>query len=433
MDDLRGIEELLVSRIGIEPASFGSQIIARAVKHRSKSLGLNGAAAYEQRLRQSEAELQELIEEVVVPESWFFRDDQPFQYLAGFAHVGWCDNSEREPLRILSLACASGEEPYSIAILLRDLGLSPQRFQIDAIDVSARRLAIARRGVYSANAFRGPNRKYGMRHFHKRAHGYELDYSIRSIVRFRQANVLDPGLLEESPPYNAVFCRNLLIYLGARARSVAMVAIDRLLAGDGILCIGHADPLQSSNPGLRFETVGDPSTFTFRRAPRCNINLPELPQIESPVPSLGALERSPAGTMRWPPLPIASAAETASNLALSTNSPASQIDSPSLLDQAAELANRGKFSEALAACRRHMQHRGASPSAFFLMGMICQATGDRRGAEEHFQKTLYLDPGHDDALLALALLAERRGDPSGAASFRRRAQRLAAVRAKRGD
>jgi chemotaxis protein methyltransferase WspC len=97
--------------------------------------------------------------------------------------------------------------------------------------------------------------------------------------------------------------------------------------------------------------------------------------------------------------------------------------SPSLLEQAAELANRSRYDEAIAACERHLRLKGPGAPAYYLMGMIRQAAGDRRGAEECFHKTIYLDPRHDEALLALALLAERRGDRAAAAGFRRRAHR----------
>ena len=106
------------------------------------------------------------------------------------------------------------------------------------------------------------------------------------------------------------------------------------------------------------------------------------------------------------------------------------VEPLSLLDQAAELANQGRFDEAIAACERHLQQKGPTASAYYLMGMICQAAGDRRRAEDCFRKAVYLDPRHDEALLALALLAERRGDHEAAAGFRRRAERIATMTAE---
>ena len=148
--ELSGIEGLLASRIGLDPVSVGSPLILRTARQRMKELGLDDLGAYERQVRQSEPELQALIEEVVVSESWFFRDERPFQWFREYVRARWLDDPLRPPFRVLSLPCAGGEEPYSIAMTLRDLGLPARRFQIDAVDISARRLAIARRGVYSA-------------------------------------------------------------------------------------------------------------------------------------------------------------------------------------------------------------------------------------------------------------------------------------------
>ena len=109
----------------------------------------------------------------------------------------------------------------------------------------------------------------------------------------------------------------------------------------------------------------------------------------------------------------------------------SPVNEPPLLDQAAELANQGRFNDAVAACERHLRLKGFSPPAYYLMGMIFQAAGNRPRAEECFHKAVYLDPMHDEALLALALLAERRGDHDAAIGFRRRAERSMTMSRKR--
>ena len=117
------------------------------------------------RVHSSELELQALIEEVVVSESWFFRDERPFDCLREYIRKRWLDNPLQPPVRVLSLACAGGEEPYSIAMVLQDLGLPARRFEIDAVDISNRGLAVARRGVYSLNAFRGVDADFRARYF----------------------------------------------------------------------------------------------------------------------------------------------------------------------------------------------------------------------------------------------------------------------------
>ncbi len=94
-----------------------------------------------------------------------------------------------------------------------------------------------------------------------------------------------------------------------------------------------------------------------------------------------------------------------------------------LLDRASQLANLGRPDEAVALCEQVVRQQGPNALAYYLMGVNNQSVGNRTRGEECFQKAVYLDPGHDEALLALALSAERRGDAAAAAGFRRRAER----------
>jgi chemotaxis protein methyltransferase WspC len=429
--DLRGIEALLASRIGLDPISVGSRLISRAAHKRMKELGLGDMAAYESRVRQSEPELQSLIEEVIVPESWFFRDDRPFQWFRDYVCAKWLSDALRPPLRILSLPCAGGEEPYSIAMTLNDLGLPDYRFFIDGIDISAHRLEIARRGIYSANAFRGSDLSFRARYFRELEGAYELDATIRSKVHFAHASVLDPNLLYGSPPYDIVFCRNLLIYLDTAARVRVLTAIERILKRDGILFIGHADRLEVLGIESKFASIDDPACFAYRRKTGGDV-------------MTASLQIDPIGMMPivsdhefFVPAVINVRADTAfapqvipDSIHDTTQAPY-QADDPPLLEQAAEMANRGQFPEAIAACERHLLVNEFSASTYHLMGMIHQAAGNRQRAEDCFHKAVYLDPTHDEALLTLALLAERRGDLTAALGFRRRADRSMNLSRKR--
>jgi chemotaxis protein methyltransferase WspC len=421
--ELRGIEELLATRIGLDPIAVGSHLVLRAARRRMKELGLDDLGEYKRRLSQSELEVQELIEEVVVPESWFFRDERPFHWLREYVRERWLSDLLRPPLRALSLPCAGGEEPYSIALTLLDLGLPARRFRIDAVDVSLGRLTIARRAVYSANAFRGPDLSYLARSFREHPQGYELDPKVRATVQFVQASVLDPRLLEGTAPYDVLFCRNLLIYLGASARACVLAAIDRLLAPDGVLFIGHADRFDWAGAEPKFTPVGDPGCFAYQRKARGSVGV--VVSVDQARPQLA------------PPPPMPSMIASSSvrdDSAIAVDDKPLPVDKPlSLLDRAAELANIGRFDEAIAACERHLQQKSPSASAYYLLGMIRQAAGDRPRAEDCFRKAVYLDPRHDEALLALALLAERHGDHVAAAGFRRRAERIATTTAERGE
>ncbi len=422
---LREIEALLASRIGLDPVSVGVPRVLRAVRERMKELGLEDVSAYEERLRSSEPEVQALIEEVVVAESWFFRDERPFQFLRQHIRAHWSNSPFRSPVRILSLACAAGEEPYSIAMMLLDLGLPAHRFTIDAVDVSAAQLARARRGLYSRNAFRGSDLAYRDRYFREHSGGYELSAAVRASVRFLQATVLDSRLLEGSSPYDVVLCRNLLIYLSAPACACVLAAIDRMLAVDGLLLVGHADRLDLAGAPLRVTAVVDLACFAYRRtAPTADGALEFMSVGLSTAAHPIAPDLACAITPTFRAVVDANAAmPQPGSLDTGTTSVPDAPGSLPLLDQAAALANQGRFNEAIAVCERHLRQRNLTVAAYYLMGMICQAAGEGRRAEDCFFKVVYLDPRHDEALLALALLAEGRGDREAAASFHRRAER----------
>src|SRR5262249_18704408 len=136
---LKTITALLAERIGLDPATLGESALAAAVRAR---LGQQRTEAeYLERLREGQAEVGAPAEELVVLESWFFRDVQPFECLRWFARDHGA--SKGRPLRLLSVPCGTGEEPYSMALTLLAAGLGPDEFLIDALDLSKRALARA--------------------------------------------------------------------------------------------------------------------------------------------------------------------------------------------------------------------------------------------------------------------------------------------------
>jgi chemotaxis protein methyltransferase WspC len=284
---------------------------------------------------------------------------------------------------------------------------------VDGVDISARRLDFARTGVFSESAFRGNDRTVRDRYFQKRDQGFELDTEIRSRVRFIQGSALDAALLEREPPYDVIFCRNLLIYLDAAARKRLLENLDRLLAAEGILLIGHADRFSQDEIDTRFALVGEPrAAFAYSRAPKPNDTTTTLPLVQPQLSGSLPLAGKWASTLRDRDVPAGQ-----------QMAPEPRQTAGSRLDRATQLANLGRSDEAITLCQQVLRLQGPSPVVYFLMGVIYQSIGDRALGEECFHKTVYLDPGHDEALLALALSAERRGDTSAAAGFRRRAER----------
>src|ERR1051325_7410805 len=129
---MKRIEGLLRDKMGLDAASIGSGLVDRTVRLRMKSLGVKDVEGYKKLLVSSRAEWNELVEGVVVTETWFFRDCEPFGALVRQVLEEWLPAHPTAPLRLLSLPCSSGEEPYSLAMALLDAGVPNGRFQIDA-------------------------------------------------------------------------------------------------------------------------------------------------------------------------------------------------------------------------------------------------------------------------------------------------------------
>jgi chemotaxis protein methyltransferase WspC len=400
---------LLEQWIGLDAQTLGSAAIARAVRVRREACGEADDSAFLARLARDAEERVRLIDEVVVPESWFFRDPQVFEFLQRFAAT-FASAPGQTPIRILCVPCAAGQEPYSVAMALFEAGLSAPQFRVDAADVSRTALEQATAATYSANAFRGADVAFRERWFQTKGTDAELVSTVRTQVQFFQGNLLDESFAADRDPYDVVFCRNLLIYLTPDARRRAEEAIDRLLAPDGLLVLGAAEPpiLQG-----RWIPAAGTSAFTLRRGTRSSEGVLANPAALQPLRAQ-AQDRG-VSVMAIPPTPAAASREA-------VEPGPSGVDL--LLREAGRLANDGRHAEALAVCQRHQQDVGPDARVFFLMGMLHQFTGDLDRAEACLHKTLYLDPNHDEALLSLANVAAERGDRGMADRYRQSAARV---------
>jgi chemotaxis protein methyltransferase WspC len=388
------IRELLQTRLGVDAHALGPAVLHAALNARLAALGLSDLAAYADRVAGSAEELACLADEVVVPETWFFRGGAVFAFVAEHVRA-----APGRPFHILSAPCSSGEEPYSLAIALAEAGVPREAWSLEAIDLSRRSLDRARRGFYREAAFRETPPEVRRKYFRPALGGWEIDPALRAAVRFRQGNLIDPLVLAGEGPFDLIFCRNLLIYLHAAARAQVLANLGRLLAPGGLLCAGHAEPL-----GLldrRYRPVGPPAYFLFRREEASAEPLAPpgfVGQVFQPVRSADRLE----------------------NLSCKAG------PGPDLLARARRQADAGDLDAALASCRAHAAEAGASADLYSLMGVIHQAREEAGAAAGCFRKALYLEPGHREALTHLMLLHQHQGRTDAAALLRLRLERSTA-------
>ncbi|MDU9409288.1 CheR family methyltransferase [Pseudomonas sp. zfem001] len=403
------IERLLKSRIGLEAESVGRTVIERAVRQRMSALGQQNLEGYWTTLGGSTREQQALVEAVVVPETWFFRYPESFNALASLAQERHAQLHGGRPLRLISLPSSSGEEPYSIAMTLLDAGFSAEQFQIDALDVSDKVLEQARRGLYGRNSFRGDALTFRDRFFHEQDAGsFLLDERVRTCVRLRTGNLLDPSLFAGEPCYDFIFCRNLLIYFDRPTQVRVLELLKRQLQEGGTLFIGPAEASLASQNGL--QALGRQQTFAFRLAP-----------AQTPI---SAAPRAPAPRTRpavvTVPRPVPPSRPRLLGRTLSAAVPATIVTDT--WADVASLANAGRTDEARRRTEQHLQQNGPSATAYYWLGLLCDAAGQDDQACAYYRKAIYLEPQHREALTHLAAHLEAQGDPAGAQRLYRRAQ-----------
>jgi chemotaxis protein methyltransferase WspC len=326
--------------------------------------------------------------------------------VVSIARERWLANPLQANLRLVSLPCSTGEEPYSMAMALIDAGFPIDRFSIDAVDISAKSLGHAAHGVYGKNSFRGADTSFRDRHFVQTPGGWSVNDAVRRTVRFRQGNLFDVESLLAADTYHAVFCRNVLIYFDPEAQGRAIALLARLLAKDGTLFVGPAETNLLLNRGFVSSKI--PLAFAFRKG-----------AVEKPVVKPAPARAAPVVTPRLVIPPVKRTAPVAKP------APAKRIAANGAdIEDIRRLADQGRLDEAAARCAAYLKEAEPSPEAWHLYGLIRDAAGALGEAAGHYRKALYLDPQHQQSLIHLALLLERQGDKAGAKRINDRVLRL---------
>ncbi|RJR50746.1 MAG: hypothetical protein C4576_04800 [Desulfobacteraceae bacterium] len=405
------IERFLAEKIGLDPDTLGRKSIVHAVNTAMKAYGKKRVDDYLGMLRSGMESQKDLIERIIIPETWFFRDGESYNYLRVYLGEAGFPGSRKRPLRILSAPCSTGEEPYSIVMTLLDIGYLPEKFHVDAVDISARAIEIARKGLYGKGSFRQKSKEPWERYFSKAEDRLQIDPEISSLVDFQLENLALPSALWNHEPYDIVFCRNLLIYLTPKGRQAVISNINRLLVPNGILFAGNSEVVTFLQYG--YHTVKHEMSFACRKTGAPTREQKPVAQRPLPVPSKRNVQVRPVSEKR----PVLE--EKESREAVPSNG------HETALEEIRSLADRGQLQEALRMCEQFLQGARHHPEGYYLRGLISFALDSYVAAEQSFQRVLYLDPSHHDALVHMHLLYSKKGDRDKAEVIRRRIERRA--------
>lgn len=213
------------------------------------------------RFETSGQEMQRLVNAMTVNETYFFREDYQFGALTKGVLPEIIKNKRRGgTIRVWSLPCSTGEEPYSIAIFILEEWDRADDFNIEimASDIDSRVLQQAREGVYGERALTRVPPKLRQKYF-KPAPGnnFQIVEALRESIDFSSLNLMDTAQVRNYSDIDVIFCRNLLIYFDDVARRQAMETLYDCLAPGGFICLGHSESMSRMSSLFRPRRFGD--------------------------------------------------------------------------------------------------------------------------------------------------------------------------------
>lgn len=458
--DLANFENLLAKKLGFLSDSARRDQLAQILTARLRATGNSDASRYFRLLNDPScafSELQAIADQLAVKETYFFRGLDHWQALVNRVLpdlVAKCTASRR--LRILCAGCSSGEEPYTLAILLREQLQIDDAWSLDilGIDISPTAIEKARNGRYSAWSLRNTEDFIKTRYFRQAGQQFELSGDIRSSVRFEVRNILDDDpLFWHSGAFDLIFCRNVFIYFTMPAVALVVNRFAQALIPGGYLFLGHSETLRGISRA--FHLRSDANTFFYQR------RHPEEPLESSATfelwqqalqTSYSSAENIPAGEDS-PPIPWVpddSWVETTQRVSerieqitaqrqknSATAVPLSPLDWAHVMDlysceryaeveklletpawsenrdalllRAVVLTNHGRLQEAEKVCKTLLVADEFNAGASYLLALCCEHAGNLASAETHLQSAAYLDPKFAMPHLQLGRLARRCG------------------------
>lgn len=249
-DVFRHLRDEIYKRTGMFFAESSKYLIQKRLSPRAKELNFDSFQKYFYFLQydpRSEAEFDHIFDLITTNETYFFRE--PAQ-LTAFVEEIVPEMLSKKPLkriRIWSAGCASGEEPYSIAIMLQEAGwYGKASFEIFASDLNQQVLHKARRGVYRENAFRATAPALRQKYFSQETDGsWKISDDIRNRVSFGRLNIYDSARVALLGSLDVIFCRNVIIYFDDASKKVVVGNFYNRLTDGGYLLLGHSESLIS--------------------------------------------------------------------------------------------------------------------------------------------------------------------------------------------
>jgi chemotaxis protein methyltransferase CheR len=393
------VSAVIASHTGLHFPEDRRTDLQRCLADAAAELGFDDARSCAHWLLSSEPtkpQLDTLASHLTIGETYFFREPKAFEALATQVLPALIQKrrGNEQRLRLWSAACSTGEEAYSLAILVRQVLPDWKDWQVSVLgtDINSRFLEKAMDGVYGAWSFRDTSPAFRERYFDLTEDGrYSVHADIRSSVHFAQINLAQdgfPSLATDTNAMDVVFCRNVLIYFEPSQMMTLVGKLRRSLVEEGWLVVSPSECSQTLFG--EFSAVNFPGAVLYRKS-----------QAEQPAPPFHAAfppsEPAPTAPPRPAPLPRSSA-------------PRPVLKPEEFAQLTRSNANEGRLKEALAWSERWIVADKLDALAHYLHAIVQQELGQREPARSALQRAIYLKPDFVLAHFALGNLAERGGD-----------------------
>ena len=451
-DDLVSrLSEFVNSRMGLHFPREKWRDLKRNISAAAPELGFGDANECIEWLlssRLTRAQMDTLVDHLTIGETFFFRDKFIFQALRERILPAWLGSHDKRRKRITfwSAACCTGEEPYSIAMLIDQMpAFRSWNVKIIATDINARFLQKAKKGVYTHWSFRDTPDEILKKYFKKRGkNSFEISPSIREMVSYSQHNLVKkdyPPNLDEQGKVDVIFCRNVLMYYSPDVREKVIRRLTDLLGNGGWLIVSPSETSFVQVPGLNF--VRFPGAVLHRKGPPKGVDKEKavvaprprpIPLISRSVTPL--YQRKASGPKSAPPLPKREKRKAPErdlyqeSLALYEKgfykdvikkmnrifSDGKIADNALLMPEKMALlakahANMGKLDEAEKWCEAAVKREKLYPEYRYLLATIYQEQGLVEASIKSLKHAIYLDPGFVMAYYLLGHLTRGQGKP----------------------
>lgn len=413
-----GFEQLISWRTGLQMRLEDKEKWRALINSRLRSVRLPSLGEYYQLLIsdsvESKSEWRELLGILTTGESYFYRDKGQFSLLKNLILPDIIERRQKDrTLRIWSAGCSTGEEAYSIAILINEMlpQLKGWDILILGTDINEKAIEKAKQGIYSQWSFRTTDPDLRERNFKRRYDAWEIDQRIRKMVKFRPGNLMEdkfPDSASGIHDMDLILCRNVFIYFNSVSVAAVLEKFTETLNDGGYLVTGHGE-LYGQSLG-RLQAKMFPESVAYQKASsELGVRSWELEKTKKRRTDVEKLRVAEIPKLPTPPKKLPTPAPQ-------LTTPESQFKD-SLLS-ARKCADSGEYDKAADLCRKALDIDNTAVKPYFLLAQIAELQGRNEAAKDLLKRIIYLSPDFIPAYLELGALYERENDAERAKKMR---------------